>query len=248
MSAMPMMVAATTALMSAAMMVAMMLPSLAAALWHYRRDLRALQTSHADARMTLFAVGYATVSSTVGLLLFALTMLSPSMSELPPTFYSLTIGAIVVASGVLQRSRWKARQLARCRQSSLSVRVSMNVATAWIDGYRFGLRCTASCIAPMTVLLVAGLMNITTMLCVTAAITAERLFPAGTRIARITGTVTVLAGAMICLRAVRAGGFVFANDTAAPAASRMSASASMHTRGTHSEHRPALSLHRRAAP
>jgi predicted metal-binding membrane protein len=248
MNAMPMTFSATTALMSAAMMVAMMLPSLATALCHHRRDLRAPQVSHADARMALFAVGYATVSSMVALLLFALSMLSQSMPELPPTFYSFTVGAIVIASGVLQRSRWKAKQLARCRLSFLSVRVSPNVATAWIDGYRFGLRCTASCIAPMTVLLVAGLMNATMMLCVTAAITAERLLPAGARIARLTGAVAVLAGAMLCLRAVCAGGFVLANDTSAPAMSRMSASAPTQTRGTHSEHRPALSLHGRTAP
>ncbi|HKN64646.1 MAG TPA: DUF2182 domain-containing protein, partial [Gemmatimonadaceae bacterium] len=113
------------------------------------------------------------------------------------------------------------------------------------DGCRFGLRCTSSCAAFMMVLLVAGLMNTTIMLLVTAAITAERLVPAGARIARVTGALTIVVGAIICLGA---GGFVFANVTAAPAASRMSANAPAHTRGTHREHGPAFSLHRRTAP
>jgi predicted metal-binding membrane protein len=231
-----------------AMMVAMMLPSLAAALWHYRRDLRALQTSHADARTTLFAVGYAVVWSIVGLLLFAFSMLSRFVSELPPTLFTLAVGAIVLSSGALQRSRWKARQLARCQERSVSARMHTNVVTAWIDGCRLGVRCASSCIAAMTVLLVAGPMNTTMMAFVTAAISAERILPAGARIARLTGSVTVVAGAMICLEATGGGGFLFANVTSAPAAARMSASAPTQTRGAHSEHRPTLSLHRRTAP
>ena len=209
MNAMPMMHPAVAAPMSAAMMVAMMLPSLAAGLWHYRRHLGALQTSYADARTTLYAAGYAAVWSVVGLLLFATSKLSPSAPALSPTANSLVVGAVILSSGAVQRSRWKARQLALCRTACVSARVRTSVMTAWSDGCRFGLRCTSSCIAPMTLLLVTGLMNITIMLLVTAAITAERLMPGGARIARLTGTVTIVAGAIICLQAGGGGGFVF---------------------------------------
>ena len=200
MNAMPVTSPAMAALMTAAMMVAMMLPSLAAALWRYRRDLRALPTSYVDARTTLFAAGYAAVWSLVGLLLFAMSMSLASVLALPPAPSSLVVGTLVVSTGALQCSRWKARQLTQCQRSSLSARVQANIYTAWYDGCRFGLRCTASCVAPMTVLLVTGLMNTTMMLLVTAFITAERLLPVGLRIARLTGTLTIAAGAIICLR------------------------------------------------
>lgn len=200
MNAMPMTYSATTAMMSAAMMVAMMLPSLAAAVWHYRRDLRALQTSDVHARTMLFAAGYASVWGVVGLLLFAVSAWTPPTAGLPPTFSSLLVGAVVLSCGALQRSRWKARQLARCQGSAVSSLAEGNVMTPWNDGCWFGVRCTVSCAALMTVLLVAGLMNTTIMLLVTAAITAERLVPAGVRIARLTGTITIVAGAIICLQ------------------------------------------------
>ena len=51
----------------------------------------------------------------------------------------------------------------------------------------------------MAVLLVAGPMNTPMMLVVTAAITAERVAPAGARVARFTGTLALIAGSVMCL-------------------------------------------------
>ena len=198
-----MMFPATAALMTAAMMVAMMLPSLAAALWCYHRDLRTMRTPHARGRTMLFAAGYAAVWGTVGLVLFAMRPASSLGSEAWPhaPFVSLATGMVVLCAGALQRSRWKTRQLARCRQSCVPALVSTRVAAAWCDGCRLGVDCTLSCAAPMAVLLVAGLMNAPVMMVVTAAITAERVAPAGSRIARLTGALALVVGAVMCATA-----------------------------------------------
>src|SRR4051812_10700094 len=108
-------------LMTVAMMVAMMLPSLAPTLWRYHRHLRAMRLPRAAEQTTLFAAGYASVWTMIGLALFALTatldpmgMVMASPADAP--FVPSALGAVLVCAGVLQRSRWKARQLLRCRE------------------------------------------------------------------------------------------------------------------------------------
>lgn len=53
----------------------------------------------------------------------------------------------------------------------------------------------------MAILFVAGLMDLRMMLAITAAITAERVAPAGVRVARLTGALALIVGLMICVRA-----------------------------------------------
>jgi predicted metal-binding membrane protein len=57
----------------------------------------------------------------------------------------------------------------------------------------------------MAILLVVGIMDLRAMAVVTAAITVERLMPAGERIARATGTVVVVAGLVLIARAAGLG-------------------------------------------
>jgi predicted metal-binding membrane protein len=52
----------------------------------------------------------------------------------------------------------------------------------------------------MLVLLVAGLMDTRVMLLVTTVITAERLTPAGGHIARLSGTLALIAGLSMLAR------------------------------------------------
>ena len=54
----------------------------------------------------------------------------------------------------------------------------------------------------MAVLFVGGLMDARTMLVITVAITAERVAPAGVRIARLTGTLALVVGLAVCARAM----------------------------------------------
>jgi predicted metal-binding membrane protein len=57
----------------------------------------------------------------------------------------------------------------------------------------------------MVILLVIGVMDLRAMAIVTAAITAERLVPAGERVARAIGAVTVGAGLILAARAAGLG-------------------------------------------
>src|SRR4051812_12147856 len=160
------------ALMTCAMMVAMMLPSVAPTLWRYHRHLRAMRTPQVGQRTSLFAAGYASVWSAIGLLLFGMN------AALPP-FAPSALGVLVLRVGVVQRSRWKAKQLLRCREACVEAcSVPTNVITAWREGCELGFDCALSCAGPMTVLLVGGLMDPRVMLSITALIPAERVTPA----------------------------------------------------------------------
>jgi predicted metal-binding membrane protein len=57
----------------------------------------------------------------------------------------------------------------------------------------------------MAILLVVGVMDLRAMAVVAAAITIERLAPAGERVARATGAVTVGAGVFLIVRAAGLG-------------------------------------------
>ncbi len=198
-----MMSPATTALTTVAMMVAMMLPSLAPTLWRYHRHVRAVRLPRAGQRTTLFAVGYASVWTTIGVALFAMSAELSPMGLASPTDppFAPWAGAVVLCVGALQRSRWKEKQLLRCRQACVTARaIPTNVMMAWRDGCRLGVDCGLSCAAPMAVLFIAGLMDARMMLVITAAITAERVSPAGARIARLTGALALVAGLVMCVR------------------------------------------------
>jgi len=192
MTSSPMTSPSMMALMAVAMMVAMMLPSLAPTLWRYHRHLRAMQTVSAGQRTTLFAAGYASVWSAIGLALFAM---NAELSPLAPS----ALGAVILGVGTVQRSRWKAKRLLRCREACVVGAGSKSMMTAWRDGCRLGVDCALSCAAPMALLLVAGLMDARMMSIITAAITAERVAPSGARIARLTGGLALIAGLVMCV-------------------------------------------------
>lgn len=179
------------ALMTVAMMVAMMLPSVAPTLWRYHHHLRATRTPNVWRQTSAYAFGYASVWMAVCLTMCAINARLPA-------FVPSALGAVVVCAGAVQLSRWKTTRLRRCREACVAP-VPTNVTAAWRDGCRFGVDCTLSCSAPMAVLLVAGLMDIRVMLVVTAVITAERVAPAGVRIARLTGVAALALGLAMCV-------------------------------------------------
>ncbi len=73
--------------------------------------------------------------------------------------------------------------------------------SAWRCGLRFGLHCGCCCANLMAILLVKGLMDLGAMAVVTAAITVERLTPAGEHVARSIGAFFVGAGLFLIARA-----------------------------------------------
>jgi predicted metal-binding membrane protein len=80
-----------------------------------------------------------------------------------------------------------------------------DAGTAWQLGLRLGLHCSGCCANLMAILLVIGVMDLGAMAVVMAAITVERLAPAGERVARATGAAAVGAGLLLIARAAGLG-------------------------------------------
>jgi len=80
-----------------------------------------------------------------------------------------------------------------------------DAGTAWRHGLRLGLHCSYDCAGLTAILLVMGVMDLRVMAVATAAITLERLAPAGERVARAIGAGVVGAGLFLLARAAGLG-------------------------------------------
>jgi predicted metal-binding membrane protein len=187
------------------MMVAMMLPSLTAMLWRYRQT---VETSEARLSLltTLVGIGYFSVWTLIGTAAFPIGVaLATIEMELPMLARAVPIatGVVVVIAGLLQFTAWKAHHLACCRTGSIDGRtLPANANTAWQHGLHLGLHCSYCCAGLTVILLVIGVMDLRAMTAVTAAITAERLAPAGEQVARAVGAAAVGTGLLLIGRAV----------------------------------------------
>lgn len=196
-----------------AMMVAMMLPSLVPMLWRYRlavapgitqdisQDIAKTGEARLDRLTALVGVGYWTVFGIVvfplGVALAAVAMQWPALARAVP----MAVGVVVLIAGAFQFSAWKAHHLACCREAPGGGRtLPADADTAWRHGLRLGLHCGHCCANLTAILLVTGVMDLRAMAVVTAAITLERLAPAGERVARIIGTVIVGVGLFLIVR------------------------------------------------
>lgn len=197
------------------MMAAMMLPSLIPVLWRFRQRV----ATAADARVNRLTVtagaGYFVVWTLLGVAAFpfgvtlaALAMQQPSVARAVPA----AVGVVVTIAGAVQLTRWKARHLACCRQRpgddvpgddvpAHDASARADAATAWRYGLRHARHCAQCCAGPMAILLAIGVMDLHAMAVVTAAITAERLAPAGAAVARAIGVAAIVAGLLLIARA-----------------------------------------------
>lgn len=191
------------------MMVAMMLPSLVPMLWRYRQAVGRPDQTRLGRLTTLVGVGYFFVWTVFGMIAFplgvalaALEMQFPALARAVP----IAVGVAVLIAGALQFTAWKAHYLACCREGpGRDRRLPADAGTAWRHGLRLGLHCSYCCFGPMMILLVGGVMDLRVMAVVTAAITVERLAPAGERVARAIGIVVVCAGLLLIARTVGLG-------------------------------------------
>ena len=177
------------------MTAAMMLPSFLPVLWRYRSGFG----HQLAARM---ALGYSGIWLALGAAVFPLGATLAALGARLPAVVPIATGMLVLIGSLVQLSPWKARSLARCRAAGNSRCSATRPAHAWRDGVQMGLRCAHSCSGLMTIQLAVGLMDYRAMAVVTAAITAERLAPAGERVARITGGLAVASGVILLMRAV----------------------------------------------
>src|SRR2546425_5444505 len=189
------------------MMVAMMLPSLVPMLWRYRQAVGGPGETRLGRLTALVGVGYFLVWTVfgmaafpVGVALAAVEMQQPALARAVP----IAVGVVVLMAGFFQLTAWKARHLACCQEAGRGP-VSADAGTAWRHGLRLGLHCAKCNVGLMAILLGLGVMDLRAMAVVTAAITVERLAPAGERVARATGAVALGAGLFLIVRAASMG-------------------------------------------
>lgn len=187
------------------MMVAMMMPSLVPMLRRYRRAVGGparldLMTAVVGAAYFFVWTLFGMAVYPLGVALAVLEMREPALARAVPVATAI----VVVLAGALQLTRWKARDLACCSEMP-GYGLPSDAGTAWRHGLRLGLHCSRCCAGLVAILLVVGVMDLQAMAVVTAAITAERLAPAGDRVARAIGAVVVAAGLLLAARATGLG-------------------------------------------
>ncbi len=184
------------------MMVAMMLPSLVPTLWRYSQaGLGQLTTLVGVAYFVVWTV-FGIAAFPLGVALAAVEMQQPALARAVP----VAVGLVVLIAGSLQFTTWKVRHLARCREApGRSRTLPADAGTAWRHGLRLGLHCGQCCAGLTAILLVIGVMDLRVMAVVAAAITVERLAPAGEGVARAIGAAVVGAGLFLIARAAGLG-------------------------------------------
>jgi predicted metal-binding membrane protein len=134
----------------------------------------------------------------LGVALAAVEMQLPALARAVP----IAVGVVVLIAGALQFTAWKAHHLACCREGPGRGRtLTADAGMAWRHGLRLGLHCSHCCAGLMAILLGLGVMDLRAMAVVAAAITVERLAPAGERVARFIGAVVVGTGLFLIARA-----------------------------------------------
>jgi predicted metal-binding membrane protein len=157
---------------------------------------------------TLVVLGYFFVWTVFGMVAYPLgaalaeiEMQEPALARAVP----IAVGVVVLIAGGLQFTAWKARHLGCCREAGRGRTLPADAGTAWRHGLRLGLHCSQCCSGLIVILLVIGVMDLRAMAVVTAAITLERLAPAGDRVARAIGAVVAGAGLFLIVRAAGLG-------------------------------------------
>jgi len=188
--------AATFIGMWGVMMVAMMLPVLVPVLSRYREALARTPGTRLGQLTTLVGAGYFAVWTLcgaivfpVGLMLGEIAMRVPAVSRAMP----IATGLVMLIAGILQFTAWKKRQLECCRAEP-GRSLMAGAGAAWRHGLQLGRDCVHCCASLTAVLLAIGVMDLRAMAAVTALITAERLAPAGERVARGIGVVVAVCG------------------------------------------------------
>jgi predicted metal-binding membrane protein len=186
--------------MWAVMMVAMMTPSAAPMVFVFSRISRSRAGSAASpVRPMVFLLGYLALwTGFSALAAIAQTMLGRAMilSSMGVSTSSAFSATLLMAAGLYQFSPWKYVCLSKCR-APLGF-----FLTEWRDGWsgaflmglRHGLYCIGCCWLVMTILFVAGVMNLAWIAALTAIVLAERVFPFAKWVSKITGAAAVCGG------------------------------------------------------
>jgi predicted metal-binding membrane protein len=175
----------------------------------YRSAVGATSDARLDRLTAIVGASYFFVWAALGLAAFPLgvaladiEMRQPALARAVP----VAAGGVVLIAGFLQLTAWKARALACCREApERGAPLPGDSRTALRHGLRLGIHCSRCCAGLTMILLVIGVMDLRAMALVGAAITVERLAPAGERVARVIGVVVIGAGLVLIARAAGLG-------------------------------------------
>lgn len=191
------------------MMIAMMTPSAAPMILLYGAVKRKSTPETKVIRLSaVFVLGYllvwAVFSAIAAGLQWALELrglVSPMLMELTGRALG---GAVLLAAGIYQLTPLKQACLANCRSpvQFLTQHHRPGRGGALRLGMLHGAYCLGCCWALMALLFVGGIMNLYWIAGLALLVLAEKLLPAGDRIARIAGAVLVVAGGGVLIGAV----------------------------------------------
>jgi len=181
------------------MMVGMMTGSAAPMLLLFAGAQKARRQQRMPMTVLLFGLGYLAVwagfsalATSTQWILQRAALLSDGMAASTPWLAA----AILVVAGIYQLTPFKGACLTLCR-SPLGF-----LMTNWRDGFggafrmgaRHGLFCLGCCWALMIVLFAVGVMNLTWVAALTAAVLIEKMTPAGVFFSRASGVAMVATG------------------------------------------------------
>ncbi len=207
-----------------AMMVAMMLPSLAAKLLLFYRSLVWKRAHHPGPSTAMVAGGYFMVWTAVGAGVYALgfpwamaTMTWPGLSRMVP----FLTGLALVLAGAYQFGKWKREKLGRCRNLLVygmapkhpqkfnkkgellpEIIEDAGLWASLVVGLQQGLSCVVCCAGSMVVLVALGAMNLYVMLAVAMVIALEKLLPNPKPVLYMTGSFAIGLGTVMVIRSL----------------------------------------------
>jgi len=183
------------------MWLAMMLPSALPTL---------VNTKRAAASLSVMAAGYFAIWLAAGAgiyvpgVVFAATAMRwESFSRAVPALS----GVALMVAGAVQFTRWKMTGLLLCRSPLGCAASCLEREADFQLGCKQGAACCRCCAAPMTILIVLGMMNPFVIIGVAIAIAAEKFLPRPAIVARLVGILAIIAGiASLCVVFLRIRG------------------------------------------
>jgi len=195
-----------TFLMWAVMMVAMMTPSATPMILMFARVNRQRQTDQTPVPATIvFLLGYLMVWSSfsagatlVQWGLHSAALLSPEIISVSPVLG----GILLILAGVYQFTPLKRVCLSQCRTPLGFLMTEWREGTkgALIMGVRHGIYCVGCCWLLMTLLFVAGVMNLIWVALIAGYVLVEKVVPAGQWVSRAIGLLAVGWGVWLLIK------------------------------------------------
>ena len=184
------------------MMAAMMLPSAAPA----ARGGLARRAPYVPT--LLFAAGYLLVWTAFGVVAYAVYRLVGSLDIARLAWDRdgpYAAGAVIVAAGLYELTPIKRRSLGRCRMA--------RPGNPFRSGVEHGRDCVGCSGALMAVLFVLGVMSLVWMAVLAVVIFAEKVLPAGPRVARVVSVALVALGLWVAVSPATVPGLTQPTDT-----------------------------------